>query len=929
MSFEVQIVLKTTLILALAGVMSAVLSRGSAAVRHAIWALALSGVLVFPAASLVVPDVEVALLPAEHRETAAATISGTIPQPVIVLPREVAGAAAVPSDVSPVSYVEGPEKASFSWSRRQWIAVGWVAGALAVFSLWMHALWMLHVLKRRSRLVPEQDWQVLCSDVRKDLAVRSHPEVRIADGPAPPMTWGVFRQVILLPAAAESWPASRRRLVLAHEMAHVKRRDSLGQILSQIVLALYWFNPVVWYAVHRLRVERERACDDIVLRLGVPAADYADHLVGIARGLNSGFARSTLSMAHPTQLKFRVLAILDSRLARRRVSWPSAALLFVVVATLTLSIATIHLTSRVTSAASPVVPPPPLPQPAPGVLQGQVEPQSVKEGVIEVIVRDSTTGQPIPGARITFVLVQTPPPNIVTYVNAGQNGQAVFDGLAPGTYRVDAEMAGYIQRNVVSTLRRVIGPESARHEVEVQLTRGATVGGRILDANGVPITNARITLAIRGYRDGQLVMLSNPQGNFLEIIRGLRGGFPMLAPSSTNDRGEYLIAGAPPGTYYVQASLQNVGEDGWSGYWDDYPKVTYYHPGVTEPRAAVPVTIRGPQDITGIDLQLPRVPVFRISGTVINPFPGGDILQNGQPGRLVTSYYLAPTDLAAAGEPILAASRVRPSANPDESIFEISGVPPGSYYLFPVWRSESEGAGAAVTKRTLLQIDDHDIEGLRIVLSRNNQLKGRVLFDGARTDQGLTGLRVGLTPTNVLPAPLNRIQSAPVPDPEVGEFTLTNLPEGRFGVTVQGLPPNAYVAGVLQGVRNAFDEGILAGGDNEPVEVLVSFRGGTLQGVVRDPKGSPVASAGITLVPAFARRNNPRLYKRTTADGNGQFILRGIAPGEYKVFAWPALPEGQAEQNAGFIAPFENRGVSVNVVAGVSSTVQADVIPLP
>jgi beta-lactamase regulating signal transducer with metallopeptidase domain len=82
------------------------------------------------------------------------------------------------------------------------------------------------------------------------------------------VTIGILRPVILLPADAVSWPVERRALVLAHELAHVGRFDTLTQLMAQVAVALFWFDPLLWLAARRMGVEREFACDDAGLREG-------------------------------------------------------------------------------------------------------------------------------------------------------------------------------------------------------------------------------------------------------------------------------------------------------------------------------------------------------------------------------------------------------------------------------------------------------------------------------------------------------------------------------------------------------------------------------------------------------------------------------------------------------------------------------------
>jgi hypothetical protein len=151
-----------------------------------------------------------------------------------------------------------------------------------------------------------------------------------------------FRRYIPSPAAG--WTVDRLRVVLAHELAHVKRKDRLTQMLVQLTCVVYWFNPLVWYAAYRMRIERERASDDHVLNLGEDAGDYADHLFQIAR--EATFHRTLAAVSLVTQLESRLRAILDNRKDRRTLSTSATTMLACSMAVLTLLIATTQLTAR-------------------------------------------------------------------------------------------------------------------------------------------------------------------------------------------------------------------------------------------------------------------------------------------------------------------------------------------------------------------------------------------------------------------------------------------------------------------------------------------------------------------------------------------------------------------------------------------------------
>ena len=165
---------------------------------------------------------------------------------------------------------------------------------------------------------------------------------------AVPVTWGIVYPAVLLPQDADSWSEERRRFVLVHEMAHVKRFDALTQLLAQISVAVFWFDPLVWLAAHQMRVEREHACDDYVLRDGTAPSLYAGELLEMVRSIGmpshdrAAPAFAALAMARRSEFEGRMLAILDPRLDRHTLTRRGTLMTAVIVALLTLPLAALR-----------------------------------------------------------------------------------------------------------------------------------------------------------------------------------------------------------------------------------------------------------------------------------------------------------------------------------------------------------------------------------------------------------------------------------------------------------------------------------------------------------------------------------------------------------------------------------------------------------
>jgi beta-lactamase regulating signal transducer with metallopeptidase domain len=308
-AFLGEIVVKTTVILAAAFGITAVMVRSSAAARHLIWSTALFATLLLPSIVWYVPHWSLPVLPALSRP------------PVEVRPFVRLAGSPVESQVHeiPTQEEQGGLNQMYAVARqvqRHWaplVAILWMAvGVIGLVRISM-ALLEAARIARGARCITDADCLALAEQTAAGLHLKREISLRSTDRTTIPLTCGLWNPVLLLPEEAKGWSTERRRAVMLHELAHVKRHDCLQRVCAQMAGALYWFNPLVQFAVRRLRAEQENACDDVVLTAGIAAPDYADHLFDIALGSRvTTLEWATLAMARISQLEGRMLTILDA-----------------------------------------------------------------------------------------------------------------------------------------------------------------------------------------------------------------------------------------------------------------------------------------------------------------------------------------------------------------------------------------------------------------------------------------------------------------------------------------------------------------------------------------------------------------------------------------------------------------------------------------
>jgi TonB family protein len=293
----VNLSLKSSAVLALAWLVALVLGRRSAAARHLVWTAAWAVLLALPLLSTSLPNWPLPLANAVLSADPSVTFQAT----------SVAGEAAATRAIHAAAPgVAGPAARGFD-VRRAAVLV-WMTGALLAFAhmlLAYAAVWRL-----RRRAVPSGvDHASLGVD--GGIALLEAPQCI-------PMTAGILRPAIFLPAESRGWTVERIGLVIRHELAHIARGDAATQLIARTALSLHWWNPLAWVAWREFLKERERAADDMVLGSGACASDYAGHLLEVARSMQGLPVSATagVAMARPSQLEGRLLAILDSRVKR-------------------------------------------------------------------------------------------------------------------------------------------------------------------------------------------------------------------------------------------------------------------------------------------------------------------------------------------------------------------------------------------------------------------------------------------------------------------------------------------------------------------------------------------------------------------------------------------------------------------------------------
>src|SRR4051812_24695693 len=311
---------KATVILLLALGMTVVMQRASAGSRHLVWLVTVAALLFVPALTAWAP-LPVRVLPvvrAIASEYAPSLVSekATRTSESVAARKdlEIASPAGIKSsDVPTTSAVAVSESRLMDGISIVFLI--WAIVVLAIATSLGYAAMIVKRIVNRARPLDSADWLNPLWEVSDRLALDEPPRLLRSEDAKMPFACGLFTPTIVLPAESDEWSLDRRRAVLLHELAHVRRHDLIGHTLGRLACAVYWFHPLVWTAAKQLRSESERACDDLALACGARATDYAEHLLDIVTSVRRDATPSVaLAMARRKEFEGRMLAILDPEL---------------------------------------------------------------------------------------------------------------------------------------------------------------------------------------------------------------------------------------------------------------------------------------------------------------------------------------------------------------------------------------------------------------------------------------------------------------------------------------------------------------------------------------------------------------------------------------------------------------------------------------
>jgi len=432
----------------------------------------------------------------------------------------------------------------------------------------------------------------------------------------------------------------------------------------------------------------------------------------------------------------------------------------------------------------------------------------------------------------------------------------------------------------------------ALKDVRIEMTPSAGISGQIVDSTGRGMKDVVVELRRPWYLEGWRLLAQ--WNELIGRVQGV-GKTNIAAVTRTNSRGEFRFDGLAPAQYYIRTDFIN--ED-----------------------KATPVNLRAGANLNSVKIVAPDLRFHTVAGTVFD--------RGGVPVRF------ARVSVIQAGVNPLYRTRMSNLQTAESGAFEITVPAPGRYILL----AEASGRPAALRGRKEIDVRDGNLRNVRIQVAPRFDISGNVTFEGGLPPAVASGgepLSLSFYPMS---AGLPDIKAVKLPGNK-GSFTVEGVSPGNYRcdiVPILTVPPgsllpapleNAYVKSIRLDGEDVLNGGVhLESESRGTLQIVVSMNGGTVEGHVIASDATPAPNVKTVVVPNGPRRHRGDLYKFVSTDDAGRFQLKGLAPGEYKLFGFERVEEG-AWQDPEFIKLFDHLGAALRVEEGRRLTMDVKLIP--
>jgi Carboxypeptidase regulatory-like domain len=542
------------------------------------------------------------------------------------------------------------------------------------------------------------------------------------------------------------------------------------------------------------------------------------------------------------------------------------------------------------------------PQPAADTPPPVIKPED--KCAIEGTVVSAATGEPLKKARVSLRSIGQQNGGAYGATTDGA-GHFLIDEVDPGRYTFSASRNLYVSqqyspqgasRGTTLTLEK----GQKLKQIVFKLTPQGVVSGRILDEDGEPFANVSIQCMTYGYARGKRQLMGQEE-------------------TATNDLGEFRFHGLRPGKYVLSATYRSpemfmgmqdrtvastqAGQAIEEGY-----AVTYF-PGTTTPDSAQQLDVTAGAQISGLTMTLARVRTVRVKGHL-----NIEVAAGRGPRRNV-SVMLMPRDNQGFMMPRAMARAIDAQGN-----FQMRGVAPGSYTI----RADFMDNGVRYSARMPLEVGNANVEGIELNLQPPLEVQGHLKIE---ENGDLKGANINIMLRPKMSGPMMGGGGGTQLKDDMS-FKIGNLSADPYEVNVGGLPEGFYLKSVRLGQQDITETGadFSQGGAAGEMTIVINPNGGQIEGSVQNAKGDAAIGATVTLIPDASHLSLTWLYKTASTDQNGRFSVKGVRPGEYKIYAWEEVEQG-AYMDPDFVKPHESAGEKVSVKDSGQATVQLKAIP--